>query len=223
LNFLYVGSFTGGREYWDEILDLAVSYQLYQLQEIVKLKMANEPPPSNISTLESELSNYVASEKYSDVKFSVEGKLIPAHKFVLVAQSDHFRNMFSGSFKETQDGIIKIYDCTEEVFLEVLRYLYTGQCNITESNCFGILEQANFFQLNRLTAKSEYFWYERLNIENAANVLDFANHFNASQLKQFAVEFIFTHVHEVAKSDAWKELDIDLISSVLIASVERGK
>jgi hypothetical protein len=69
----------------------------------------------------------------------------------------------------------------------------------------------------------EIFWYDQINIENAACVLDFGNHFNALQLKHFAMEYIFKNVKEVVQTAAWKELDIDLISSVLVFSVERGK
>lgn len=69
----------------------------------------------------------------------------------------------------------------------------------------------------------EIFWYDQINIENAASVLEFAHHFNASQLKLFAMEYIFKNVKEVVKTNAWKELDIDLISSVLVFSVERSK
>src|SRR5689334_18687239 len=85
-------------------------------------------------------------------RFSFLDKIVPAHKLVVVAQSEHFRKMFSGSFRESQSNLIQIFDCTEAVFSEVLKFLYTGECNIVEDNCFNILEQANFFQLGRLTA-----------------------------------------------------------------------
>jgi len=104
-----------------------------------------------------------------------------------------------------------------------LNFIYNGKCNLNEENCFGILEQANFFQLTRLTAMCEIFWFEHISIENAGSVLEFANHFNASQLRQFTMEYIFKNVHEVSKTNSWKELDVDLISSVLIASVERSR
>jgi len=184
-------------------------------------KLTNLSPPQ-VCSFTTIISLFIGKEAYSDIKFSVEEKLIPAHKMVVVAQSEIFRKMFTGSFKEPQDGIIKIF-CSSDIFSEVLQFIYTGICKITEENCFGILEQANFFHLSRLTAMCEIFWYEHINIENAASVLEFANHFNATQLNQFAMEYIFKNVHDVTKTNAWKELDVDLISSVLIASVERGK
>jgi len=222
LHFLYTGTFTAAPEYWNEILSLSVNYQLHNLEVTVKSKLSNQALP-NVCSFDTEISNLIGNEKFSDIKFGVDGHVIPAHKLVVVAQSEHFRKMFAGSFRESQDNTIKIFDCTPEIFIEVLRFIYTGECEINEVNCFGVLEQANFFQLTRLTAMCEIFWYQHINAENAANVLEFATHFNASQLKQFALEYIFKNVHAVTESNSWKELDIDIISSVLIASVERAK
>jgi protein-L-isoaspartate(D-aspartate) O-methyltransferase len=222
LNFVYTGSFTAAQEYWKEILDIATNYQFENLAALVTAKINNEPVPT-VSSFGEEISKYVGNEEYSDIKFSVEDSLVPAHKLVLVSQSDHFRRMFAGSFKESHDGVIKIFDCTAAMFMKVLEFIYSGNCAITEADCFGILEQANFFQLTRLIAMCEIFWYDQINIENAACVLDFGNHFNALQLKHFAMEYIFKNVKEVVQTAAWKELDIDLISSVLVFSVERGK
>jgi len=222
LNFVYTGSFTAGQEYWKEILDIAKNFQFENLQAIVTAKINNQPLP-DVSSFAQEIVKYIGKEDYSDIKFSVGDAIIPAHKLVLVSQSEHFRRMFAGSFKESHDGIIKIFDCTDVIFLKVLEFIYTGNCDITETDCFAILEQANFFQLTRLIAMCEIFWYDRINIENAACVLDFGNHFNAQQLKHFAMEFIFKNVAEVVQTNAWKELDVDLISSVLVCSVERGK
>jgi protein-L-isoaspartate(D-aspartate) O-methyltransferase len=222
LRYLYTGNFTAGHEYWDEILTIAKTYELENVALTVSSKIKNEPQPE-VMTFDSEITKFIGEDKYSDVKFSVEEELISAHKMVLVAQSEHFRQMITGCFKESHDGVIKIFDCSPDTFSEVLLFLYTGKCNISEENCFSILEQANFFQLSRLIAMCEIFWYERINVENAGTCLAFANHFNATQLSHFAMEYIFKNVYDVTKSQAWKELDIDLISEVLIASVERAK
>jgi len=222
LNFVYTGYFTAGQEYWKEILGIAKNFQFENLEATVKAKLNNEPAPV-VTSFDQEMAKYIGKQDYSDVQFSVGDTLIPAHKLVLVSQSDHFRRMFAGSFKESHDNIIKIFDCTPDIFMKVLEFIYTGNCTITETDCFGILEQANFFQLTRLIAMCEIFWYDKINIENAASVLEFGNHFNALQLKQFAMEYIFKNVQEVVKTNSWKELDIELISSVLVFSVERGK
>ena len=44
--------------------------------------------------------------------------LIPAHKLMLVSQSDHFRKLFSGNFKEAQEGVIKIFDSSPSMFMK---------------------------------------------------------------------------------------------------------
>jgi len=54
-------------------------------------------------------------------------------------------------------------------------------------------------------------------------VLQVADRFNASQLKDFAMEFIFSHIQDVVKTEAFGELDQSLVSHILIASVQRSK
>jgi len=177
--------------------------------------------------LVSRLEKYVGCAEYADLSFVVNGLEIPAHKLILRARSQYFNNMlkFKEGAGDGQGGLTKItiQDCHHNTFLEVLRYLYTGHCNIDPTTCVEILEQANLMRMDRLTTMCEQFWYQNIDDETAATILEVADHYNAYQLKQFAMEYIFQHVKEVVKTQAWRELDIDLVSAVLIAAVERGK
>ena len=60
----------------------------------------------------------------SDVKFRVEGKIVPAHKLLLAAKSPVFNAMFCGELAE-QEQSINLPDCKYEGMLEFLRFLYT--------------------------------------------------------------------------------------------------
>jgi len=130
---------------------------------------------------------------------------------------------FSSGLRESQSKNIKIVDCTTAVFADVLRFIYTDSCAVNDLNCISLLEQANFFQLDRLKAICEQYWYENINVINAASVLQVADRFNASQLKDFAMEFIFSHIQDVVKTEAFGELDQSLVSHILVASVQRSK
>jgi hypothetical protein len=79
------------------------------------------------------------------------GHQIPGHKLILRIRSDYFNSMLGGGLRESRNSTIDIQDCTAEIFTEVLRFIYTGECDINEDNCIGILEQANLLRLDRLT------------------------------------------------------------------------
>lgn len=175
------------------------------------------------ATLVDDLGKLVNNKDFSDVTFVVEGKEVPSHKMILELRSEHFRCLFSSGLREAVSKKIEIPDCTESVFLDVLQFIYTDYCEVNDDNCISLLEQGNFFQLDRLKAICEQFWYHNISVSNAASVLQVADHCNAKQLKDFALEFIFKNIREVVQTQAFKELDPSLVSAILIASVERSK
>ena len=83
---------------------------------------------------------------FSDVKFVVrksdgesESKqVIPAHKFVLSIGSPVFEAMFYGELAETRDSI-ELPDCEYETLLELFRYMYSDEVNLSGSNVMGVL------------------------------------------------------------------------------------
>jgi len=176
-----------------------------------------------IATLVGDLEKLVNSTDFSDVVFIVEGKQIPSHKLILELRSEHFRVLFSSGLRESQSNKVEIVDCTVGVFLDLLKFIYTDSCEVTDDNCISLLEQANFFQLDRLIAICEQFWYHNISVSNAANVFQVADHCNARQLRDFATEFIFKNVREVVQTQAFKDLEPSLVATILIASVERSK
>ena len=83
---------------------------------------------------------------FSDVKFLVrkgdggsESKeVISAHKFVLSIGSPVFEAMFYGELAEARDSI-ELPDCEYESLLELFRYLYSDEVNLSGGNVMGVL------------------------------------------------------------------------------------
>jgi len=68
-----------------------------------------------------------------------EGKeVISAHKFVLSIGSPVFEAMFDGELAETGDSI-ELPDCEYESLLELFRYMYSDEVNLSGSNVMGVL------------------------------------------------------------------------------------
>ena len=96
------------------------------------------------------LSNHL----FSDVKFVVrksdgenESKQkIPAHKFVLSIGSPVFEAMFYGELAETRDSI-ELPDCEHESLLELFRYMYSNEVNLSGSNVMGVLYLAKKYMV----------------------------------------------------------------------------
>ena len=82
------------------------------------------------------------NDLFSDVKFVVQTaaqgeseskQVIPAHKFVLSISSPVFEAMFYGELAETTDSI-ELPDCEYDSLLELFRYMYSDEVNLSGSN-----------------------------------------------------------------------------------------
>ena len=86
------------------------------------------------------------NDLFSDVKFMIrksdggsESKqAIPVHKLILSIGSPVFEAMFYGDLAETRDSI-ELPDCEYDSLLELFRYLYIDEVNLSGSNVMGVL------------------------------------------------------------------------------------
>lgn len=105
------------------------------------------------------LNLLINGQAFSDVTFSVEGRLVHAHRCILAARSLFFRKFFCGFDSSQQTGaepagqtgsgaraaavagVIPVNSVGYEVFLLLLQFLYSGQVSIVphkhepRSNC----------------------------------------------------------------------------------------
>ena len=100
------------------------------------------------------------NELLSDLKFVVpvstgeseSKKVISAHKFVFGISSPVFFAMFYGQMAETTDSI-ELPDCDYESLLELFRFMYTDEANLSGSNVMQVLYLANKYMVRSLAEK----------------------------------------------------------------------
>lgn len=115
-----------------------------------------------------------------------------AHKAILAARSPVFSAMFEHGMEETRQNRVEITDLDPETVAEVLRYIYTGQVNNLDQLALSLLVAADKYQLDRLKSMCEESLVESLTVENACDVLSYADIYNAEQLRANAMEFVLT-------------------------------
>lgn len=93
------------------------------------------------------LNLLINGQAFSDVTFSVEGRLVHAHRCILAARSLFFRKFFCGTTTEAASSglspvgspsppsssspqVIPVNSVGYEVFLLLLQFLYSGQVSI---------------------------------------------------------------------------------------------
>ena len=162
------------------------------------------------------------NELLSDVKFIVPAsnsesesrKMIPAHKFVLAIGSPVFYAMFFGEMAETKNSI-ELPDCEYESLLELFRYLYTDEVNLTGSNVMHVLYLAKKYMLPSLADKCSAYLHENLEASNVFSILPHAKKFDDQDLENRCWEVIEKHTEEAVTADEFVTLDRSLVESVV--------
>lgn len=122
-------------------------------------------------TICNETSNFFNCDRFSDIKFSINDKILPAHRFILAYRSDVFASMVYGPTIR-QSHTIPIQDTPYDAFFEVLRFIYTDHVDLREENVIRILQAANRYHIRVLASKCETFFYDSLSKRNACRYLD---------------------------------------------------
>ena len=159
---------------------------------------------------------------FSDVKFIVreanaenEGKkVIPAHKFVLSISSPVFSAMFYGELAETGDSI-EIPDCDYKSLLELFRYIYSDEVNLSGSTVMEILYLSKKYFLPSLTEKCIQYLQENLDASNVFSILPSVKIYEEINLVYDCWKVIDRRTQEAVKSDVFEAIDRPLLQAVV--------
>ena len=160
------------------------------------------------------------NELLSDVKFVVasstdEGeskKVIPAHKFVLALSSPVFFAMFYGQMADTKESI-ELPDCEYESLLELFRFLYSDEVNLSGSNVMQVLYLANKYMVPSLAEKCKRYLRKNLAASNVLTILPHAQKFENKDLEHPCWEVIEEQTEEVVTSVEFATVDRSLVQS----------
>ena len=162
------------------------------------------------------------NELFSDVKFVVRkthGKseskqAIPAHKFVLSISSPVFEAMFYGELAETRDSI-ELPDCEYESLLELFRYMYSDEVNLSGSNVMGVLYLAKKYMVPSLADRCTEYLLNSLEPSNVFSILPSAQKYEEKNLVDRCWKVIDKQAEEALKSDDFPLIERSLLKEVV--------
>ena len=178
------------------------------------------------STISERTKFIFNNELLSDVKFVVPAShnesesrksrkcMIPAHKFVLAISSPVFYAMFYGEMAETS-GTIQLPDCDYESLLELFRFLYSDEVNLSGSNVMQVLYLAKKYLIPSLADKCTEYLQEHLEASKMFSVLLQAQKFEDKDLEERCWEVMETHTENALTSEEFVTLERSLLESVV--------
>ncbi|CAB0032566.1 unnamed protein product [Trichogramma brassicae] len=165
---------------------------------------------------EDQLHQLLFSERFSDVKFLVDGCEIHAHKNILAAASPVFAAMFSCDMQENATNRVIIQDIGSEVFRELVRFVYTGRIERLDRHAKELLGAADKYALTRLKDICERHLCSSIDSDNAVEYLGLADLYGVPSLKESCLYHISCHAHEIAnKPDVFNSI-ADLTKNLVI-------
>jgi speckle-type POZ protein len=144
----------------------------------------------------------VLDEKYADFVFKVKNEKIPAHRVILAARSPVFAAMFQHDMQENRTNETEITDVTPAAFKTLLRFIYTGHCNVgnlTEE----LLVAANKYDIQELRDICAKKLGKKLTVDNAVQLLVLSDLHQANNLKDDVMRFINKNAPAVMKTPSW--------------------
>jgi BTB/POZ domain len=177
--------------------------------ETLNIQLVVENRPSDVA-VEGKLAHFskmLDDQLLTDVNFIVGGRKFGAHLAVLVAASPVMAAMFGReNYLEGQSKTARIDDVDPEVFLQMLRYLYTGVAPKMSKYVEDLFAVADKYQISTLKMECEQLMVSSLKVDNVVRRLELAYAHSASTLLEAALEHVTQHLDDIWNRPEWKEL-----------------
>ena len=151
-----------------------------------------------------------------DTIVRVEGEDFPAHKNVLCATSDYFKAFFSSDLqvKESQSSLVELKNMKSTTIAEVLRFMYTGEVNMSSSNAQDLIVVSDYLIIPRLKTTAAEFIGKSVNASNCSTMESFAFQYNCDALSQAVLNYKCEHFLSYVKSNDFMHLDVDKVKEL---------
>lgn len=116
-------------------------------QPILMKSTADE---ENIKNLINDLENLLKSGMMADVTVNIDKEVFKAHKAILAARSEIFRQSFD--VDSTKAESFDIINCSSSTFKHFLNFVYAGEFNSSDADLMELMELAGKFRVKGLGA-----------------------------------------------------------------------
>lgn len=121
-------------------------------------------------------------ETYADFTFIVKNKPFRVHRNILAHASPVLAKLFTANMKESKTAECVLNDYSPESFEGFLVFIYGGKLE-NWVNPFKMYNLAHYYEIHQLQEICKQELHDRLTVENAIEVYDWANIYSLEALK----------------------------------------
>ncbi|GIY87146.1 speckle-type POZ protein [Caerostris extrusa] len=156
-------------------------------------------------TLINDLAGLYEEGILCDVNLKAGGVTFSAHKNVLSARSQEFREMFTYDAKDNAIKDIELPDLYPDTVSKMLKFIYTGTVeDLHECNAVNLYFAADKYKLLSLKSKCSEFLKATLSLSNIVDALELAERYPDDDLKSFVLNYVLNHDEEFVQSNYWE-------------------
>ena len=158
---------------------------------------------------------------FCDIRFTVHGETLKAHRAVLSARSPYFNTMFTSNFQETDQGDIDMTHVfsAPQHFQEILRYMYRGSISISGETFEEILNGASHFLMEKLRQICAQFMLTNLGPSNCLRLWAIADRYNLDKLATVCKAMARSRFHDCIK---YKQETLEMPQDFLLLIIKEG-
>lgn len=150
-----------------------------------------------------------------DASLQVEGESFYVNRKQLALQSPYFRALFFGSGIESTKRKVQIKGVDLQHFRVLMEYSRTPKLALDRENVLGILETADFLQLERARLLCCKFLERELHISNCLGMMAYASRLGCIQLYKAARQVVLTHFPAIVTEEDFLYLSKETIADLL--------
>ncbi|XP_057431170.1 BTB/POZ domain-containing protein At3g56230 [Lotus japonicus] len=155
------------------------------------------------------------------------GPPIPAHKSVLAARSEIFKNMLECDQCKASpnNNTITIPDLNHDELESLLEFLYSGTMasEKLEKHVYALSQAADKYDIPHLLKKCEIYLLSSLSTSNALETLEIADTCSNNKLKETTLDFLVKNIEHVVSSAKFEafvhrspQLTVELVTRAFV-------
>ena len=171
---------------------------------------------SNQGTFMQNLRDHILNEPedqhFYDFKIVCHDDVeVKCHKIVLVTQTKYFE----GLLRQEDSDSVRI-DFSGDIVRGCIRFLYTGDIDITGDNVQDLLVAANYLIINQVVAKCVSYIIANMDISNCVDILKFGDSFSIAEITMKATNAMAYNFSQILKKEEQlKTIPIHLFKTFL--------
>ncbi len=171
------------------------------------------------TSLSKDMARILKTEEFSDIEFEVEGKILKAHRNVMISRSSYFKGMLCENLKQDRlNKPIHIDNISYVGFRALLFYLYTGNIEddlVCEIVC-ELMRISKWYDLEDLNQKGYEYIQGKLSIDNILDIYICSSTIEPKldDVENVCLKFIAKNFYQLHERPAFKSLPVNILIAI---------